>query len=462
MPKEKSATRVLFWNTIGKFILTGLSFVTAPIFTRLLTPSDYGQFAVYSAWLSLVSLIMGLQTYGSIANAKIKYGDEHIDRYLSSIMTVSVFSFVIFLCLAVFLRDFFSRVLGLRKDLVVLLVVEGFASFCISFYVGKLVLYKQAEKSALISFIVSVSATVLSLVFLFQVLENRYIVKIYTQAIPKIIAGFVIVILIYVKGKSFFNLQYWKYCLALTVPLIFHGLGGLILSQSDRIMLQRFSGEMSVGIYSVAYTLAAVVSIIWGAFNTTWIPFYYEDKKNNVTEAILLRTKNYTIVFTIITIGFILLSPEVFKLMAPSNYWSGIQLVPLVAVAYYFNFLYAFPANFEFYNERTKWISLGTVCVAIINVVLNFLFIPQYGGIGAATATLISFFLLFVFHEIVARFVIRGYEITFRIYAIGIIPVGIISVLFYFTQDLWFVRWGIGLILGVYLGVRLYKKRAVF
>ncbi len=462
MSKTKSATRVLFWNTAGKFILSGLSFITAPIFTRLLTPSDYGQFAVYSAWLSLIGLIIGLQTQGSIANAKNRYGDENIDGYLSSIMTVSLLSFFVFLCLAIFLRDFFSRILNLRKDLVVLLVVEGFASFCISFYVSKLIQYKQAEKSALLSFIISIAATGLSLIFLFHVLENRYVVRIYTQAIPTIIAGFIIFIFIYLKGKRIFDFHYWKYCLSLTIPLVFHGLGGLILSQSDRIMLQKFAGESSVGIYSVSYTLASVIHTLWSAFNTTWVPFYYEDKKNNMTEAILLRAKNYTVVFTIITMGFILLSPEVFKIMAPSNYWSGIQLMPLVAVAYYFNFLYGFPANFEFYNEKTKWISLGTVCAAIINIFLNFLFIPQYGGFGAAVTTLISYVLLFVFHEIVARFIIKKYEIKFRIYFVGIIPVSIVSVLFYFTQNLWFIRWGIGLILGIYLIIRFYKNKAVF
>ncbi|MDR2096188.1 MAG: oligosaccharide flippase family protein, partial [Treponema sp.] len=86
-PREKSISRVLIWQTAGRFILQGISFFTAPVFTRLLTPSDYGQVAVYGAWVSLCGLLVGLQTYGSIANAKITYGDDKIDAYLSSIMT---------------------------------------------------------------------------------------------------------------------------------------------------------------------------------------------------------------------------------------------------------------------------------------------------------------------------------------------------------------------------------------
>jgi O-antigen/teichoic acid export membrane protein len=93
-PREKSISRVFIWQIVSKFILKGLSFFTAPIFTRLLTPSDYGQVAVYGTWVLLCGLFIGLGTYGSIANAKIRYGDDKIDAYLSSIMAVSVISFI--------------------------------------------------------------------------------------------------------------------------------------------------------------------------------------------------------------------------------------------------------------------------------------------------------------------------------------------------------------------------------
>ncbi|GHV80069.1 flippase [Spirochaetia bacterium] len=462
MPKEKSITRVLIWQTAGRFILQGIGFITAPIFTRLLTPSDYGQIAVYTAWVSLCSLFVGLQTHGSIANAKIKYGDNKIDGYLSSIMTLSVISFAALLIISIVANGFFARLLGLRSDLVVLLVIQSFASFCIAFYTAKLIQYKQAERSTLLSLIVSLLSTGLSVGFLFLISENRYIVKIYTNAIPTVIIGSIIVFYVYIKGKRLFDKQYLKYCLSLTLPLILHGAGGLILSQSDRVMLQKMIGESSAGIYSFAYTVALVIFILWVSFNTTWVPFYYEYKKNNSVEMILLRTRNYTIVFSIVTMGFILLSPEVYRLMAPKEYWSGIQLIPLIAIAYYFNFLYAFPANFEFYNEKTKLISLGTIFAAIINVVCNFLLIPVYAGMGAAIATLISFVFLFAFHEIIARFVIKKYENKFGIYCLGLLPIAMTVFLFYSLQDLWFIRWGIGLILGIYLLHRIIRRKAIF
>jgi O-antigen/teichoic acid export membrane protein len=160
--------------------------------------------------------------------------------------------------------------------------------------------------------------------------------------------------------------------------------------------------------------------------------------------------------------GFILLAPEVYRVMAPQEYWSGISLIPLIALAYYFNFLYSFPANHEFYNQKTKLISIGTICAAIINIVLNFLFIPLYAGTGAAIATLISFVFLFIFHEIIARFIIRNYDYKFTMYFKGLIPVVMTSVLFYVVQDFWYIRWGTGAVLGIYLLQRIIKNREIF
>jgi O-antigen/teichoic acid export membrane protein len=461
-PKEKSISQVLIWQTAGRFILQGISFFTAPIFTRLLTPSDYGQVAVYGTWVSLCSLFVGLQTYGSIPNAKIKYDDTKIDAYLSSVMTLSVISFIVFLVGAIVANRFVAHIFGLRSDLVILLVIQSFSAFGIAFYTRKLIQYKQVEHSTLLSLLVSISSTVLAITFLSSISENRYIVKIYANAIPTIIIGFVIVCLVLFKGRKIYNKSYWNFCLVLTLPLILHDAGGLVLSQSDRVMLQKMSGESVTGIYSFAYSVALVISILWTSFNATWVPFYYEYKKNDQKVLLLQRTKNYIIVFSVLTMGFILLAPEVYRVMTPPEYWPGVSLIPLIALAYYFNFLYSFPANYEFYNARTKLISIGTVCAAIINIVCNFVFIPLYAGIGAAIATLVSFVFLFIFHEIIARFIIGNYDYRFTMYLKGLFPVIMVSIIFYIAQDFWYIRWGIGIILGIYLLRRIIKNRAIF
>ena len=460
--KDKSISRVVIFNICGRFVLQGISFITTPIFTRLLSPTDYGITAVYMAWLSIFSLFIGLQSHGSIANARIKYDKFQINAYFSSVITLVVLSFFCVLLICVLFNSFIAQLLEIDNKLLIILIVHSFSSFVVTFYTVKWMQFKEVEKNIIFSFVVSITTIILSFLLVSSLNKNKYLGKIYGSVIPQIISAFIFLFLLYKKGRCLYNRDYWIYCLHLTLPLILHGAAGMILSQSDRIMLKKIIGEGSVGIYSVGYSLALVIDLIWNAFNTSWLPYYYEDKKQKRIGSILDRSNSYLFVFSSLTMGFILLAPEVFKLLAPTSYWDGIKIIPFIALAYYFNFLYSFPANHEFFSEKTIFISIGSLCAAAINIIFNILLIPSYGIVGAAVATLIGFIFSFIFHDIIARFIVKDFEYHFMFYIKGIVPVLCITILYYNTLAVWFLRWGIGCIIGICLVTRIIKKRSLF
>jgi O-antigen/teichoic acid export membrane protein len=460
--KEKSVSQLFLWQFVGRFILQGVGFITAPVFTRLLAPADYGQVAVYTTWAALCTPFISLQTHGSIASAKIKYGEDQIDAYLSSIFTISIISFIVFLTVALIGKDFFSRKTNLRSDLIILLVVQSFSSYIIFFFSTKLIQLKKAKSNFFLSLLSSLPGTLLSIIFLTTISGNKYVIRLYANAMPNIIIGGFLGFYIIFKGKTLINIGYWKYCLSLTVPLIFHGIGGLILVQSDRIMLQRISGEEVTGVYSFVNTFVMIIAVISNIFNSIWCPFYFEYKKNKKIDLILSKSNGYMHIFSVISTVFILLSPEVYKIIASELYWPGIKVIPIITLAYFFDFCYCFPANHEFYNEETKIISISTVCAAGVNIALNFILIPLYDDMGAAIATLTSFFFLFIFHEVIARFVIRDYNYKYTMYLKGFLPILFSCFLFYFAQQLWPVRWILGLGLGFYFFIKIIKNREYF
>lgn len=73
-----SLSKGALFQTIGKFLLEGITFFTAPIFTRILTPVDYGRISVYQTWQGLLVIFIGLQVYGSISNARIEYTEKKL------------------------------------------------------------------------------------------------------------------------------------------------------------------------------------------------------------------------------------------------------------------------------------------------------------------------------------------------------------------------------------------------
>lgn len=461
----KSVSRSIVWQLLGKFILQGVTFFTTPVFTRILSPNDYGYTALYASWLSITSLILGLQTYGSIGQARVRLDEAEIDGYLSSILSISVISFVVIFFICFVLQQQFAHWLGIRQDLVLLIVIHSFCAYVINFYIAKLDQYKEAKKSTVLSICNTLLSVVLSIVFVFFLpCSNKAVAKIYGQAVPVILIGIFLFVYIYKRGKVLWNKEYNRFCLALTTPLIFHALGGLIFSQCDRLMLQKMYDDKTLGIYSVTFALCSVLTIIYGALNVSWVPFYYDYKKAHEENIILKRSKRYIKFFTIITLGFLLLSADVFKLMAPKPYWTGIGVIPLFVLSNYFSYLYLLPVNFEFYHCKTKIIPVATFLAALINIGINFILIPPLGILGAAIGTAIAHFLSFLFHDVVARFALKDlhFEYPVRMYISGLIFVIAFCILFPFIIQFWYIRWALAVVLGFYLLRDIYIHKSFF
>lgn len=462
MNKKKTFSSVIIWQMVSKFSVQGINIITTPIFTRLMTAAEYGKFTNYNAWLVVVNIVVGLQTQGSIANARIKYNEEEYNRYLSSIYSISFLAYILGIMGSIILKGPIAQFCSIDSRLVPVMLVNSFFSFTTSFYSEKLIQERAVKKNAILSSLIALMTAGFSVVFVKQMNSERYVGRIYGSMIPITIIGFFEIILLYKKGKLFIERFYWRYCLTLTLPLIFHGISGTILSLSDRMMITKIVGDEATGIYGVAYGLTAMLNTIWMAFNSSWIPFYYEFRKENQFEEIKKRSNNYMYVFTVITCGFILCMPEAFKIMTPENYWSGLRLLPLIVLAYYFCFLYSFQVNFEFYYEKTKLISIGTLLAAVINLLFNCWLIPRWHDLGAAIATALSYFLSFLFHYINAKYIMKEkYEHKMSFLLKGLLPVIVLSGMYYYIMNYWIFRWITAGILGVMLFCRFIVNKEI-
>lgn len=460
-------SKVAFFNILGPIILNGINFFTVPIFTRIMGTTNFGIFSLYVTYVSIMTIIIGLQTQGSIAPASIRYKDDkEIKPYLSSITFLSLCNFIIVLLFSLIFINPISYLIDINKTIVMLILINSFFGFCCNIATTYFTFKKYTYKSFVISIIVALLNIIISLIMLDYIKDYKmlYIGRIFGNALPNIVIGFSLMIFIFIKGRVFYFKEYWKFCLALCLPLVFHGLSQIVLSQSDRIMLKGITGSDSiVGIYSLSYSLASILNVIWSALNSTWVPFYYDYVTNKDLDSIQKKSKSYLQLYTTLTIGFILLSPEVIKICGSRDFWSGINLVPILGLSMFMMFLYSFPVNFEFYNQKTINIAIGTILAAICNIILNFLLIPRYNMYGAAIATLISYALLFIFHQIICIKIIKNnYHYKWSLFIPYCLYVLIFCVVFYLTVDNWIIRWGIGILLGMYLLGSIYRRKSIF
>ncbi len=461
----KKLNQVVFFNLLGPVILNGINFFTIPIFTRLLGTENYGVYTIYASYQAILVIFMGLQTQAIIAPTSIYYAGENRDKCFSNALTISLLSSLLLSAvIGVFIVPI-SQFTGLSVTMIIIMLLHSIGMVGAQWALFKFTYDKQAKTNFFVSVGIAASGVLLSLLFIQSLMkdEKPYLGYALGHAIPYVIAGAVFFVYFLAKGKSFFSKKEWAFCLALCLPIVFHGLSNTLLHQCDKVMIQKFMGDSAAGIYGFAVSFANVMNIIFNALNTTWVPFYHDDIKANRKEQLKTKTKNYVFLYTCLSIGFIMAMPEVVKLFAQSDFWPSIKLIPILVVGIYFAFLYTFPVNFEFYHKKTKTIAIGTSLACVANILLNYFLIQQFGMVGAAAATLLSYALLYLFHLFIARVVIKEeYHYPYKFFYIYLAVVILFAALFYFIIDLVWIRWAIFLLAAVLVVMRILKNKSIF
>ena len=461
---DNRRNKVAVFNIASTIVLQGLTFFTGPVFSHLLGTSNYGIASVYLTWVQLASTIFSLQAGVSIANAMIKFKKEEQPGFQSSVLCLSTIAYILFTVFTVAGAFLISSWVSISVPMVIVGLAHGWGLYVVSFINSKFTYEFKADKNFILSVTVAVLTVGLSIILIRMLpVETNYWGRLVGQSAVYLIIGLILFVFILKSGKAVYDKNYWHFALPIAIPTIFHLLAGIVLNQSDRIMIQWFIDDSAAGIYSLSCTFGAVLSSIWNALNNTWVPFYYEYTKLKQTDNIQKHARNYMELYTVLTMGFILLAREVFHLYAKESFWEGTDFIPLFAIGFYFVFLYSFAVNYEFYHKKTKTIALGTILAAICNIVLNYLFIMKMGILGAVIATAIAHGLQFVFHYICAKCINPG-EFPFKIvqFIPGLLCVCLTSVLYFFTRDLWIIRWLLGVVLGVYLLLKIFKRKEIF
>ena len=460
----KRQNRVAFFNILSTLLLRGISIFTMPLFSRLLGTSSYGVTQVYNTWVAVFAIVLTLQTQGTLVNARMEYPEEEQNRYQASVMGMSMLMYLLCSGIILCLLNPISNALKLSKFLVILMLIQAFGTFCVNFLNQKFVYEFKAGRNMLLSLGVTLTTLVLSVVLILQLPKDiNYYGRVVAIAATYGIIGVPVCIYILAKGKTLFRKEYWKFCIVLAIPTVFYNLSDLILGQSDKVMVQQILGISAAGLYSAALNFGGIVFTIFTALNNSWCPFFFDDMKMGNRENVREKAKNYLELFTVLAVGFILLSKEVYPIFVDSSFLSGTKMIPIFVSSYFINFLCTFPINYEYYHKQTKVVAVVTIVSSLVNVGLNFVLIQQFGMVGAALATMISHCLQLMLHYCYTRYILGKKEYPFGIQLwIGYAAAYFIVVIFSgVTYNFWPIRWLLGAGIGVWELLRIRKRKVL-
>jgi O-antigen/teichoic acid export membrane protein len=437
---------------IGNYLLKGITFLSAPIFTRLLTTADFGLYSTYTAYWSIFYIILGLALHSSIATAKYKYSGK-LESFISSIILLMLFSTCVWTVLGNLFFKMFEEWFGFDRVILNCLILHSLGDALIQVFTSYVSLnysVKTFFKMSAFNAIFNLLGSIVLIVTVFS--EERYIGRIIGSFIPMGTIGLFIIIYFFRKARPRYNGEYWKFSLKYSLPIIPHGIAQVILGTFDRIMIKNMVSPDAAGLYSFAYTVSTLFSVASASLDKVWRPWGYEKMHEKDYEAMKDRANKYAFGMAVFAAMIMMVSPEIIKVLGDRDYWESTSCVIPVIIGAYFIFLYSLPALVEFVHEKTGFIAIGSVSAAIINIILNYIFIPIFGYIAAAYTTMITYGMSCIFHYIISVKV-QGFSIydTKKLIIISLM-LGLLGGSALLLEDQWYIRWMLEvlLIIGAY------------
>ncbi len=408
--KEKGSKVVKssIWYTIANVSIRAVAIITTPIYTGMLTTADYGRANTFNSWIDVFNVFACLCVVYSIGRAKLDFPDR-FDEYMSSLQGLSSSFGFILLVLAFIFRESLSGWIHYEVPLAVGL----FAYLCIApsveYMMQKCRYEYRYKENILISVITCVGQVALSILLMLLFNDRRYIGKILGVMLPTAIMGIVFYIRFIVKGKVFYNREYWTYALKIGLPMIPHALALILLAQMDRIMIKGICGDGDAGLYIFGYSFATLLMIFTNAIGQAYLPWFNETLFDGERDRIRQIQKKLVLLGCFLSFGFIAVSPEALMILSISNnsYWIAKYVVPPIVLGTLAQYFYTNYVNVEIFCKKTSIIAMGSCLAALINYILNYAFIPRFGYIAAAYTTFASYIVLMLMHYIMVRFVLK-------------------------------------------------------
>ena len=277
--------RASFWFLICAFLQKGISMITTPIFTRLLSTAEYGQYNVFNSWLGIITIFVSMSLAGGVyIQGLVKFENDR-DVFASSIQGLTLSLVVFWTVIYLLSHDFWNQLFNLTTVQMLAMLVMIWTSAVFNLWSNDQRVDYKYKVLVIITLLVSIAKPVLGIILVINA-EDKVTARILGLVLVELIGYSWISFVQLKKGKTFFSSKYWKYAFFFNLPLIPHYLSQIVLNSADRIMISNMVGDSEAGIYSLAYSLSSIMTLFNTALMQTLSPWIYKKIKDKKIEDI--------------------------------------------------------------------------------------------------------------------------------------------------------------------------------
>lgn len=381
--------------SFGNILIKGFSLISAPIFTRIFSPDDYGAWSFISAVIAFLTGILLLGGDSAYTRYFFECKSDEERKTLSStwFLFLAVWSHVVVLALLPFSRAITIMLLEEQVYQLAWIVALVFSPAAMLNMLLSQALRNQFKARLFTILNVATAALILIL----AVLLAYYLKMGIAGALLG--AGLASLVMIPVRLYSIrellvrrFSTVFLKKLLLFGLPLVPVELAYWLFSNADRIMLIKMVSLKAAGVYAIAVSMAAVLSLLHNAVGQSWQPYALKIYKENpeYSKTIFAQTLNYLMAAaSFIVVAFVAVSQEALYIIVAPSYHAAFSAIPFLALGILFFMTTQVTVVGILVNNKTLYIMIICWILALVNVVLNYLLIPRWGiaGAGAATGT---------------------------------------------------------------------------
>jgi O-antigen/teichoic acid export membrane protein len=380
----------------GNIIRRVIGFVMIPLYTRYLTPSDYGIIELVELFIAISTITFGILA-ASDAMVRI-YHDQKDEanrrQVIFTAIAIVAGASIVLAAVAAFAAPWLSTlVFGDASQ--ANLIRAAFAAMLFSNVVEIGLVYQRLLHRAVFFVVFSSVQTVFSLALNIYFIAfaglgvNAFVAG---KLISSVVACCILMPIIIGRGPVSLSAQAAKQLTAFGGPLILTSASFFVIHFADRFFLQASAGLHDVGIYALAYRFAFLITFLVGEpFGSVWNVSLYARTAVSGWKEEFSRVARYLLLGLFVAcIGLTLYIDEVLALVAEPAYASAALVVPALALAYVFREIGDFFRGVMFINKRVAQFSRITVGCAVLNLILNTVLISRYQTQGAAWATLLT------------------------------------------------------------------------
>lgn len=380
------------------FLSMGLSFFFMPLLTNYLSPADYGLIRLFNIYTSLLIPLIGLAANEFLRIAIHKFNKREIKTLFSTQLfwTIITFPFLFlffYVSLSQLIKDDF------RAFHVFQIGILSLVSSLNSSYIIFLIQKKQVKRYVF-TMLLKILIEVFTTVILISIVKIGWEGRIYSWIATESIILFISLRYFYKLGILSFSVNFnlLKRAILFGAPLIIHGLGRVIVDQSDLLFIKSQSNLIDVGLYSIGYQFGNLICVICVVFLKFYSPYFFESMKTSTNNTKWQTMKINYLIF-LVSLLFVLvlqfISPLIFQWFN-TDYLGGLKYIVWISISCVMYNGYQMFCLYFHYNEDTSYLSIITVFAVFLNLVLNYYLVNMFNAMGAAYATLITYSFCFL------------------------------------------------------------------